>query len=86
MLIARLRSGHHPALRVYLHRLDPDIDPVCPTCKEDHTLHHWLTTCPHGDRQRQNVFGCPGGRLEWLTACPKAVVAYARKTLVDLDV
>lgn len=35
---------------------------------------------------RQKVYGCPRGKLEWLTTLPKAVVAYARKTLVDLDV
>ena len=71
VLIARLRSGHHPALRAYLHRLDPDIDPVYPTCKEeDHTLHHWLITCWARDRLRQKVFGCPRGRLEWLTTHP----------------
>ena len=28
VLIARLHSGHHPALRVYLHGLDLDIDLV----------------------------------------------------------
>ena len=34
-LKARLRSGHHSALRGYLHRLDPDIDPGCSICKDE---------------------------------------------------
>ena len=87
VLIARLRSGHHPALRAYLHRLDSNIDPICSTCKDkDHTLHHWLITCSTGHQLRQKLFGCSRGRLEWLTTGPKAVVAYIRKTLVYLDV
>ena len=87
VLIARLHSGHHPALQAYLHQLDPDTDSVCPTCKEEgHTLHHWLTKCPAGDCLQQKVFGCPKKRLEWLTTRPKAVVVYTRKTLVNLDV
>ena len=35
ILLARLRVGHHSSLRAYLHRIDPDIDPTCPRCKED---------------------------------------------------
>ena len=39
VLIAWLRSGHHPLLQAYLHCLNSDIDPVCLKChKEDHTL------------------------------------------------
>ena len=65
-LIARLCSGHHSPLRAYLHRLDRDIDPVFPTCKEeDHTLHHWLITCLGRDCLQQKLFDCPKGRLEW---------------------
>ena len=47
VLLARLRSGHHPALRGYLHRLDPDVDPTCPKCRlADQTLELWLLDCP----------------------------------------
>ena len=35
VLLARLCAGHHPALQAYLHRLDPDVDPPCPSCNED---------------------------------------------------
>ena len=51
VLLARLRAGHHPALQAYLHRLDPDVDPTCPSYNEDqHTLQHWLISCPAGER------------------------------------
>ena len=35
VLIARLRSGHHPSLTQYLHRLDPSQDPICPNYQEE---------------------------------------------------
>ena len=34
VLLARLRSGHHPALWTYKHRLNPAEDPSCPRCME----------------------------------------------------
>ena len=43
-------------------------------------------TCSIDDSLQQKVFGCPRVRLEFLTIRTKAVVAYARKTVVDLDV
>ena len=36
-LISRLRSGQHPSLRQYLHRLDPAQDPTCPNCRREAT-------------------------------------------------
>ena len=30
VLLDRLRSGHHPSLKQYLHGLDPSQDPICP--------------------------------------------------------
>ena len=87
VLLARLRAGHHPSLRAYLHRLDPDVDPTCPSCNKDqHTLQHWTISCPAGERIRQQMFGYHRERLEWLATHLKTVVAYARKTLVNLDV
>ena len=51
VLLARLRTGHHPALQAYLHRLDPDVDPSCQSCNEDqHTLQHWLMSSPAGEQ------------------------------------
>ena len=86
VLIARLRSGHHPSLKQYLHRLDPSQDPICPNChQEDQDLVHWLRDCPALSSVRQRVFGCHQGSLEWLATRPGDVVAYARKTLVNLD-
>ena len=32
VLMARLRSGHHPSLKQYLHPLNPSQDPTCPNC------------------------------------------------------
>ena len=74
MLIARLRSCHHPSLHQYLHRPDPAKEPI------------WLCDCPAGDAIRQPVFGCHKGSLEWFATRPVDLVAYARKTLVNLDV
>ena len=86
VLLARFRARHHQSLRAYLHRLDPDINPLCPSCHQrEHTLLHWLVSCPALDHIRQQMFGCHHGQLEWLSTQPKTVVTYARKTLVDLD-
>ena len=47
VLLTKLRAGHHPALQAYLHCLDPDVDPTCPSCNKDqHTLQHWLIHAP----------------------------------------
>ena len=86
VLIARLKSGHHPSLQQYLHRLDPSQDPICPNCQEEEQdLVHWLRDCPALSSVRQQVFGCHQGSLEWLATRPGDVVAYARKTLVNPD-
>ena len=84
--IAPLRSGYHPSLKQYLHRLDPSQDPTCPNCRqEEQDLVHWLHDCPALLTVRQRVFGCHQESLEWLASRPADVVAYARKTLVNLD-
>ena len=86
VLIARLRSGHHPSLKQYLHHLDPSQDPTCPSCcQEEQDLLHWLRECPALITVRQRVFGCHQGSLEWLATRPGDVVAYTRKTLVNPD-
>ena len=47
VLIAQLRSGNHPSLKQYLHRLDPSQDPTCSNCcQEEQDLVHWLRDCP----------------------------------------
>ena len=86
ILIAHLWSGHHPSLKQYLHRLDPSQDPICPNCQEEEQdLVHWFRDCPALSSVRLQVFGCHQGSLEWLATRPGDVVAYARKTLVNLD-
>ena len=86
VLLARLRSSHQPSLHHYLYRLDPTQDPVCLSCRlDEQDLNHWLCECPAGDVIRQGVFGNHKGFLEWLATRPGDVVAYARKTLVNLD-
>ena len=82
VLLARPRSGDHPSLKQYLHRLDPSQDPICPNCcleEQD------LCECPALMTIRQRVFGCHQGSLERLATRPGDVVAYERKTLVNLD-
>ena len=71
VLVARLRSGHHPSLKQYLHRLDPSQDPTCPNCRqEEQDLVHWLRDCPALLSVRQRVFRCHQGSLEWLASRP----------------
>ena len=86
VLIARLRSAHHPSLTQYLHRLDSSQDPICTNChEEEQDLVHWFCDCPALLSVRQRMFGCHQGSLEWLATRPGNVVAYARKILVNLD-
>ena len=92
VLLARLRSGHHEALRAYMHRINPDIDATCPACyengttSEEMTLEHWLCDCPAGAEWRMREFGTHSGSLDWLATYPETVIAYARETLVAPDV
>ena len=48
-------------------------------------LNHCLCECPAGHAIRQQVFANHKGSLEWLATRSRDVVAYARKTLVNLD-
>ena len=86
VLIARLHSGHHLSLKAHHHQIDSEIDPTCPSCQQaDHTLQQWLMECPAGGAIRQWVFGNHQRSLKWLTTRPGEVLAFSRKTLVDLD-
>ena len=79
--------SHHPSLHHYLHPLDSTQEPICPSCRlDEQDLNHWFFECPAGDAIRQQVFGNHKGSLEWLVTQPGDVVAYARNTLVNLDV
>ena len=70
----------------YLHHLDPSHNPIClKCCLNEQDLNHWLCECPAGDATRQKVFGNHKGSLEWLATRAGYVVAYARKTLVNVD-
>ena len=71
ILLAHLRSGHHPSLKQYLNRLDPLQDLICPNCHvEEHDLHHQLCECPALITMRLRVFGYHQGSLEWLATRP----------------
>ena len=86
VLLGRLRSGHDLSLQEYLHRVDPSKDPICPKCcLAEQDLNHWLCDCPATTNIRLQVFGNHKGSLEWLATRPGDVVAYTRKTLVNLD-
>ena len=44
--LARLRCGHHPALQVYKHRIDPQRDHTCPLCRSaPQTTRHVMEEC-----------------------------------------
>ena len=86
VLIARFCFWHHLSLKALYHRTDPEIDPTCPSYQQaEHTLQHSFLECPTGDAIRQRVFGNHQGSLKWLPSRPGDVIAFARKTLVDLD-
>ena len=75
VLLDRLRSGHHPSLHYYLHRLDPAQDPICPSCCfDEQDPNHWLCESPAGDVIRQQVFGNHKESLERLATRPEDVV------------
>ena len=49
--LARLRSGHHPELREYMYRLDPQIEETCYIYGDAiMTLNHWIMIA-RGSRQ-----------------------------------
>ena len=90
--LARLRSGHHPALWTYKHRLNPAKDPSCQRCREadidgrmlkpyalDNIGH--LLECPGTAAYRMNIFGRVNVDLSILTEDPRGSVALARRAL-----
>ena len=86
VLIARLCSGHHLRLKAHHHWTDLEIDPACSSYQQaDHTLTHWLFECPAENAIRQQVFENHQESRKWLTTRPGDVIAFARKTLVDID-
>ena len=75
---------YHPALRGYLHRLDPDVDPTCPKCRlADQTLEHWLLDCPGTSAMKLELFGTHVGDLGWLSSHPLKTVALDKMTLLE---
>ena len=86
VILACLRSIHHPSLRQHLKRPDLSQDPIYPNCRiEVQDLLQWLCECPVLMTIRQRAFGNYQGFLEWLATRPGDVVAYTRKSLVNLD-
>ena len=86
VLLARLQSGHHPSLHHYIHRLDPTQDPIFPSWRlSEQDLNHLICECPTREAIMQQMFGNHKGSLEWLATRPRDVVAYVRKTLVNVD-
>ena len=82
VLLARLRSGHHPGLRAWVHRVDPQVDPSCYICGDPNMdLSHWLVKCPGVSAERMTRFGSHLGSLDWLCKEPAKSVALARATL-----
>jgi hypothetical protein len=45
--LARMRCGHHLALRAYEHRIRPEVSPLCRWCAgSDETTPHLMAECP----------------------------------------
>ena len=92
VLLARVRSGHHPALGTYKHRLNPAEDPSCPRCMEadvdgsmpkPHALDNveHLLECPGTAELRMRTFGRVDVGLGILTEDPRGSATLARRTL-----
>ena len=92
VLLARVRSGHHPALWTYKHRLNPAEDPSCPRCMEadvdgsmpkPHALDNveHLLECPGTAELRMRTFGRVDVGLGILTEDPRGSATLARRTL-----
>ena len=81
--LARLRSGFHPQLNTYTHKLNEDISPLCPRCgKGDDSVAHWLKSCPATSAAKMRIFGTTDVDLEILTKEPRKSVALARSSLL----
>ena len=53
-LYAHLRTGHEMELRVYQHRMNEDVKPICEICREDkETINHILCRCPTDEQFRR---------------------------------
>ena len=45
--LAQLRSGSHPSLNTFRHKMNPKTSPYCPTCPDQpHSVQHVLLHCP----------------------------------------
>ncbi|XP_043194729.1 uncharacterized protein LOC122366479 [Amphibalanus amphitrite] len=79
--LARLRTGHSPALQAYRHFIGAEEDDGCPTCdggvRED--AEHLLTSCPATARVRHDVFGREDPTLREVFADPCRVIEFLRR-------
>ncbi|KAF0311929.1 RNA-directed DNA polymerase from mobile element jockey [Amphibalanus amphitrite] len=79
--LARLRTGHSPALQAYRHFIGAEEDDGCPTCdggvRED--AEHFLTSCPATARVRHDVFGREDPTLREVFADPCRVIEFLRR-------
>ena len=83
--LARLRSGYHPQLMTYKHKLNDTISPLCPRCEqeqEDDRVVHWLRNCPATSEAKIRTFGTLDVDLDVLTKEPRKAVALARSSLL----
>ena len=86
VLLARIRSGHHMALRAYKNRIDGVTDPSCPRCKHpEHTLEHWMLECPEVLEVKNELWGETETGLEVLGTHPREAITLARRTLLGVQ-
>ncbi len=79
LILARLRAGQIPLLKVNFYLLDPSADPPCPLWKEEpQIIEHWLQRCSRLDAERQNIFGSPSSPLKVLTTYSERVLALTK--------
>ena len=72
--LARMRSGHHPSLRVYQRRLDESKSDTCPDCNTmQHNIKHVIEECPNHItlRTKHNIH-----KVEDMWRCPVQAAAY----------
>ena len=79
--LARIRTGHSPALKAYREWIQLEADPHCEACggvdRED--AKHLLTSCPASALLRHEMFGREDPTLKEVFADPVGVVTYLRR-------
>ena len=79
--LARIRTGHSPALRAWRHLIGQTDEDRCKTSggEEKEDAEHLFTVCPAAARARHDIFGREDPTLHEVLADPRGVVQLLRR-------